>query len=132
MGLTGSNLTVNFEPNTVERNGTAASQGRFSSAGGLAVLAGGTSVVNTTVTESTFDRNAGTDIQATSDADDGNAEFRLNMTGNTSNGLYLLEELQTAPGVSTFTLFDGGGNSPAQTTTGPLTSSATVLDITFP
>jgi hypothetical protein len=65
VGLTGSNLTVNFEPNTVERNGTAASQGRFSSAGGLAVLAGGTSVVNTTVTESTFDRNAGTDIQAT-------------------------------------------------------------------
>ena len=87
--------------------------------------------VGATLTSNTFNALTGA-LQATSDADDGNAEFRLNMTGNTSNGLYLLEELQTAPGVSTFTLFDGGGNSPAQTTTGPLTSSATVLDITFP
>jgi hypothetical protein len=71
-------------------------------------------------------------LQATSDADDGAAEVRLNMTGNTSNGLYLLEQLESAPGVSTFTLFDGGGNSPTQTPSGIIGTSATAQDITFP
>ncbi|MFT5323319.1 MAG: hypothetical protein ACI8P0_001168 [Planctomycetaceae bacterium] len=87
--------------------------------------------VGATLTSNQFQALSGA-LQATSDADDGNTEFLLNMTGNTSNGLYLLEQLQTAPGVSTFTLFDGGGNSPGQTTTGTINSSATALDITFP
>ncbi|MDA1162865.1 MAG: right-handed parallel beta-helix repeat-containing protein [Planctomycetota bacterium] len=71
-------------------------------------------------------------LQATSDADDGTAEFRLNMTDNTSTGQFLLEQLQSAPGVSAFALFDGGGNSPAATTTGTVTNSPTLLDIAFP
>lgn len=87
--------------------------------------------VGATLTSNQFQALSGA-LQATSEADDGNTEFRLNMTGNTSNGQYLLEQLQTAPGVATFTLFDGGGNSPTQTTTGTIGASATALDITFP
>jgi hypothetical protein len=87
--------------------------------------------VGATLTSNQFQALSGA-LQATSEADDGITEFLLNMTGNTSNGLYLLEQLQAAPGVSTFTLFDGGGNSPAQSTTGTIGSSATALDITFP
>ncbi len=87
--------------------------------------------VGATFTSNLFQTPSGA-LLATSDAGDGVAEFRLNMTGNTSNGQYLLEQLQSAPGVSTFTLFDGGGNSPAQTTTGTIGNTATALDITFP
>ena len=87
--------------------------------------------VGATLTSNQFQALSGA-LQATSEADDGNTEYRLNMTGNTSNGLYLLEQLETAPGVATFTLFDGGGNSPTQTTTGTIDSSPTILDITFP
>lgn len=87
--------------------------------------------VGTTLTSNQFQALSGA-LQATSDAGDGLAEVRLNMTGNTSNGLYLLEQLQAAPGVATFTLFDGGGNSPTQTTSGTIGTSATLLDITFP
>ncbi|NQV28689.1 MAG: hypothetical protein HQ518_30420 [Rhodopirellula sp.] len=87
--------------------------------------------VGATLTSNQFQTPAGA-LQATSEADDGNTEFRLNLTSNISNGSYLLEQLQTAPGVSAFTLFDGGGNSPVQTTTGTIDNSATVLDITFP
>lgn len=87
--------------------------------------------VGTTLTSNQFQALSGA-LQATSDAGDGLAEVRLNMTGNTSNGLYTLEQLQAAPGVATFTLFDGGGNSPTQTTSGTIGTSATLLDITFP
>jgi hypothetical protein len=87
--------------------------------------------VGATLTSNQFQALSGA-LQATSDADDGLAEVRLNMTNNSSNGLYLLEQLQTPPGVATFTLFDGGGNSPTQTTSGTIGTSATALDITFP
>ena len=87
--------------------------------------------VGATLTSNLFQTPAEA-LQATSDADNGTAEFRLNMTGNTSSGQYLLEQLQTAPGLSTFTLFDGGGNSPAPTTTGTIGNSGSELDITFP
>lgn len=87
--------------------------------------------VGATLTSNQFLALSGA-LQATSDADDGLAEVRLNMTNNTSNGIYLLEQLETPPGVATFTLFDGGGNSPARTTSGTIGMSATALDITFP
>lgn len=87
--------------------------------------------VGATLTSNQFQALSGA-LRATSDADDGLAEVLLNMTDNTSNGLYFLEQLQSAPGAATFTLFDGGGNSPTQTTTGTINSSATELDITFP
>ena len=87
--------------------------------------------IGATLTSNQFQALSGA-LRATSDADDGVAEVRLNMTSNTSNGLFLLEQLETPPGVATFTLFDGGGNSPTQTTSGTIGASATVLDITFP
>lgn len=87
--------------------------------------------VGATLTSNTFTTPMGA-LQATSDANGGIAEFRLNMTDNASDGSYLLQQLESAPGVSTFTLFDGGGNSPAPTTTGTVDASATPLDITFP
>lgn len=87
--------------------------------------------VGATLTSNQFQALSG-GLLATSDADDGLSEIRLNMTDNTSNGLYLLEQLETAPGSATFQLFDGGGNSPTQTTTGTITSSGSLLDITFP
>lgn len=86
--------------------------------------------VGATFTSNTFTTPMGA-LQATSDANDGTAEFRLNMTDNTASGSYLLEQLQSAPGVSTFTLFDGGGNSPGTTSSGTIGSSATPLDITY-
>jgi hypothetical protein len=87
--------------------------------------------VGATLTSNQFQALSGA-LRATSDADDGLAEVRLNMTNNTSNGLYLLEQLEAPPGAATFTLFDGGGNSPTQTTSGTIGTSATALDITFP
>jgi len=87
--------------------------------------------VGATLTSNQFQTLSGA-LRATSDADDGLAELRLNMTNNTSNGLYLLEQLEAPPGTATITLFDGGGNSPTQTTSGTIGTSATALDITFP
>ena len=87
--------------------------------------------VGATLTSNQFQVLSGA-LRATSDTDDGLAELRLNMTNNTSNGLYLLEQLEAPPGTAAITLFDGGGNSPTQTTSGTLGTSTTALDITFP
>ena len=87
--------------------------------------------VGATLTSNQFQALSGA-LRATSDTDDGLAELRLNMTNNTSNGLYLLEQLEAPPGTAIITLFDGGGNSPTQTTSGMIGTATTALDITFP
>ncbi len=53
--------------------------------------------VGATLTSNQFQALSGA-LRATSDTDDGLAELRLNMTNNTSNGLYLLEQLEAPPG----------------------------------
>lgn len=63
---------------------------------------------------------------------DGSTLARVNMLGNTADGSYLLTQLEVPPGSATFELFDAGNNTPAVSTSGAITSSPTLLDISFP
>ncbi|MBC8290104.1 MAG: hypothetical protein H8E37_07285 [Planctomycetes bacterium] len=63
---------------------------------------------------------------------DGSTLARVNMLNNTADGSYLLTQLEVPPGSATFELFDAGNNTPAVSTSGTITSSPSLLDITFP
>jgi parallel beta-helix repeat protein len=71
-------------------------------------------------------------LEFTTDAILGSATGRLNLSSNTANSSYLLQAVETAPGTSTLTLFDGSGNTPAPSSVGTISTSATLLDILFP
>lgn len=60
--LTDSQITVNFDRNTLEENGLPAAVDSVDSSGGLGLLVGGSSNLTVDVTESSFLRNSGVDI----------------------------------------------------------------------
>ena len=63
---------------------------------------------------------------------DGSTLARVNMLGNTADGSYLLTQLEVPPGSATFELFDAGNNTTGVSTSGTITNSPSLLDISFP
>ena len=63
---------------------------------------------------------------------DGSTLARVNLLGNTANGSYLLTQLEVPPGSTTFDLFDAGNNTPGVSTSGTISNSPSLLDISFP
>ena len=63
---------------------------------------------------------------------DGSTLARINMLGNTADGSYRLTQLEVPPGSTTFEQFDAGNNTPGISTSGTITSSPSLLDISFP
>lgn len=73
-----------------------------------------------------------TALDITASSSNGSTLARVNLLNNDSDGNYLLTQLETAPGNATFEFFDGGGNTPTASTSGTMTGSPTLLDISFP
>jgi hypothetical protein len=115
--VTGSNFTTNGEM-AIQFNGNSS-------------FPPGTIQLGATLENNTFIASpASVDIIGI--ATRGNTLARVNLINNNANGSFRLTQSATPPATSTFELFDDGNNTPAVTTSGTITNSPTLLDITFP